>query len=92
MCFFDANGEKFDTIYDKLVKNRTKQAKKLGHDNFAALGHDHVRRNCYDKDMVENFRKQVKEYFVPFAQKLHEKRRNRLGVDKLSCIDYITIS
>ena len=36
---------------------------------------------------VENFRKQVKEYFVPFAEKLHEKRRNRLGIDKLSCID-----
>ncbi|PPK82736.1 M3 family oligoendopeptidase [Lacrimispora xylanisolvens] len=85
--FFEANGDKLDSIYDKLVKNRTRQAEELGHDNFVGLGYDRVRRNCYDKAMVENFRKQVKEYFVPFAEKLHEKRRSRLGIEKLSCID-----
>lgn len=85
--FFEENGDKLDSIYDKLVKNRTKQAEELGYDNFVGLGYDRVRRNCYDKAMVENFRKQVKEYFVPFAEKLHEKRRNRLGIEKLSCID-----
>lgn len=46
-----------------------------------------MNRNCYDKEMVENFRKQVKEYFVPFANKLHEQRRQRIGVEKLSYID-----
>ncbi|WP_077609214.1 M3 family oligoendopeptidase [Clostridium sp. Marseille-P2415] len=86
-AFFEANGEELDSIYDKLVKNRTKQAQELGHDNFVELGYDRVKRNCYGKDMVENFRKQVKEYFVPFAEKLHERRKNRLGLEKLSCID-----
>lgn len=32
--FFEANGDQLDSIYDKLVKNRTKQAQELGHDNF----------------------------------------------------------
>jgi M3 family oligoendopeptidase len=73
--FFESNGEELDFIYDKLVKNRTKQAKEMGYDNFLELGYYRMKRNCYDKDMVENFRKQVKEYFVPFAEKLHDRRK-----------------
>ena len=36
---------------------------------------------------MERFREQIRTYFVPFTQKLHEKRRKRLGVEKLSYID-----
>lgn len=86
-AFFEANGEELDSIYDQLVKNRTKQSKELGYDNFVELGYYRVMRNCYGKDKVENFRKQVKEYFVPFAEKLHEQRKKRLGIEKLSCKD-----
>lgn len=85
--FFEANAEELDRIYDKLVKNRTKQAKELGYDNYLELGYYRMNRNCYDKAMVENFRKQIKEYFVPFAEELHERRRERLGLEKLSYID-----
>ncbi len=86
-AFFEANAEKLDEIYDKLVKNRTKQAKDLGYDNYLELGYYRMKRNCYDKAMVENFRNQIKQYFVPFAERLHERRKNRLGLDKLSYID-----
>lgn len=85
--FFAANGDELDRIYDELVKNRTKQAKALGYDNYLELGYNRLRRNCYRKEQVESFRKQIKEYFVPFATKLHEKRRERLCLDKLSFID-----
>ena len=50
-----------------MVKNRTEQARQLGYENYVELGYYRMNRNCYDKEMVENFRKQVKEYFVPFA-------------------------
>lgn len=86
-AFFAENSEAFDTIFDKLVKNRTEQAKRLGYDNYLELGYYRMNRNCYDKTMVENFRKQIKTDFVPFAEKLHEKRRVRLGLEKLSYID-----
>ena len=86
-AFFQSHAAELDEIYDKLVKNRTEQAKQMGYENYIKLGYYRMNRNCYDKDMVENYRKQVKEYFVPFAEKLHEKRRRRLGVDKLSYID-----
>ena len=86
--YFLSVTEEIDEIYDKLVKNRTKQALELGYENYVELGYYRMRRNCYDKAMVENFRKQVKEYFVPYANRLHERRRQRIGVEKLSFIDH----
>ena len=85
--YFLSVTDEIDEIYDKMVKNRTEQARQLGYENYVELGYYRMNRNCYDKEMVENFRKQVKEYFVPFANKLHEQRRTRIGVDKLSYID-----
>ena len=86
-AFFEENSEQLDTIYDKLVKNRTKQAQELGYDNYLELGYYRMNRNCYGQKEIENFRKQIKEYFVPFATKLHERRKKRLGLEKLSFVD-----
>lgn len=85
--FFLSHEKELDEIYDKLVKCRTKQGKLGGCENFTELGYYRLNRNCYDKDMVKTFRDQVKKYIVPFAEKLHEKRREILGLDKLSYID-----
>lgn len=85
--YFLSVTDEIDEIYDKMVKNRTEQAKMLGYDNYIELAYYRMGRNCYDKDMVANFRKQVKEFFVPFASKLHEMRRQRIGVEQLSYID-----
>jgi M3 family oligoendopeptidase len=85
--FFAANAQTLDEIYDKLVKNRTAQARALGYGNYLELGYYRMCRNCYGREEVEAFRKQVKEDFVPFAEKLHDRRRQRLGLEKLSCID-----
>ena len=85
--FFETNADKLDEIYDKLVKNRDAQAKALGYDNYVTLGYYRMQRNCYGKDEVENFRNQIKKDFVPFAEKLHDRRRQRLGLEKLSYID-----
>lgn len=85
--YFQSVEEELDEIFDKLVKNRTAQAKKLGYDNFIDLGYCRMNRNSYGKDDVENFRKQVKEVFVPLAEKMHDNRRKRLGLEKLSYID-----
>ena len=85
--YFLTVSDKLDEIYDKLVKNRTAQAKAMGCDNFVELGYRRMNRNSYGRQDVENFRRQVKEVFVPFAEKVHEIRRKRLGLDKLSYID-----
>ncbi|RDY31314.1 M3 family oligoendopeptidase [Lachnotalea glycerini] len=85
--FFEENADELDDIYDKLVKNRTRQARELGYDNYLQLGYYRMNRNCYDIKMVESFRNQIKKYFVPFAESLHNRRKERLGITKLSYID-----
>jgi M3 family oligoendopeptidase len=82
-AFFKANEDKFDQIYDDLVKI----AKKLGYSNFVGLGYTRMNRIDYDAEMVANFRKQVAEHIVPVAAKLKEKQKKRIGVDKLSYYD-----
>ena len=86
-AFFEENGAKLDEIYDKLVKNRTSQALAMGYENYLELGYYRMMRNCYGKEEVEAFRRQVKEYLVPFAEKLHQRRRERLGLEHLMYYD-----
>lgn len=85
--YFMTVTDEIDEIYDLMVKNRTAQAKMLGYENYVELGYYRMNRNCYDKEMVANFRRQIKETFVPFAEKLHEERRKSIGVDKLKYFD-----
>ena len=85
--FFAVNQEELDELYDKLVRNRTQQAQKLGYENYLTLGYYRMQRNCYDRNDIAVFRDQVKQHIVPFASKLHERRRRRLGLDHLSYID-----
>jgi M3 family oligoendopeptidase len=85
--FFKEHEEKFDDIYDQLVKVRTKIAQKLGFKNFVELGYARLGRTDYNAEMVAKFREQVKEYIVPVAVKLRERQRERIGVDKLKHYD-----
>ncbi len=85
--FMSSIEAQLDDIYDKLVKNRTAQARAMGYENFVELGYYRMYRNDYGKKEVEAYRRQVKEVFVPFAGKLHERRRQRLGLDKLKYYD-----
>ncbi|WP_246943942.1 M3 family oligoendopeptidase [Bacillus pinisoli] len=85
--FFAENTEQFDEIYDKLVKVRTKIAKKLGYDNFVTLGYDRMLRTDYGAEDVKRFRDQVKEFIVPLATKLKERQRERIGVEQLYYYD-----
>lgn len=85
--FFYNNMEQLDTIYDKLVKNRDKQAKTLGFENFVELGYYRMNRTDYTKDDVKNYRDQVLENIVPLTLKFNEKKRKRLNLDKLYIYD-----
>lgn len=79
--------DEIDDIYDRMVKNRTAQARMLGYENYIPLGYLRMNRNSYGQEQVENFRRQVKEAFVPFVSKINEKRRESIGVDKLTFYD-----
>ena len=85
--YFLSVTDEIDDIYDKLVKNRTEQAKKLGYDNYVELGYNRMQRNAYRRAEVENFRKQIKESFVPFVCEIQEKRKAQIGVEELKYYD-----
>jgi M3 family oligoendopeptidase len=85
--FMAENEEKFDRIYDDLVKVRTKIARKLGFSNYVALGYARMSRTDYSAEMVANFRNQVLEHIVPVATKLKERQQSRIGVDQLLYYD-----
>lgn len=85
--FFRENEEKIDEIFHKLVQVRDKMAKKLGYKNFVELGYIRMNRSDYNPEMVENFRKQVKDYIVPVASDLYERQKERLGLDSLKYYD-----
>lgn len=85
--FFDSHREELDTLYDKLVKVRDAQAKKMGLPNYIPLGYDRMGRNCYTAKDVAAFRYQIAEDMVPIVAKVKEAQRRRIGVEKLAFYD-----
>lgn len=85
--FFDSHREELDTLYDKLVKVRNAQAKKMGLPNYIPLGYDRMGRNCYTAKDVAAFRDQIAEDMVPIVAKVKEAQRRRIGVEKLAFYD-----
>lgn len=85
--FFDENRAELDEIFDKMVKNRTEQARKLGFNNFVELGFVRRGRNCYSAEDVACFREQVVRDLVPLVQKIRAKQAERIGVESLTFYD-----
>ena len=86
--FFSQHETKFDEIYDKLVKVRTKIAQKLGYKNFVELAYFRMSRTDYDAQKVAVYRYQVLKHVVPLAAKLRERQKDRIGVDSLKLYDW----
>ncbi len=85
--FYAENEEKFDNIFDKLVKVRHKIAKKLGYNNFVELAYVRMMRSDYDSNMVKNYRNAVEKYIVPLAESLKLRQKQRLGLKTLKYYD-----
>lgn len=85
--FYEDNEEKFDDIYDGLVKVRDKIAKKLGYKTFTEVGYMRMNRLDYNEEMVANYRQEVLKHVTPIVTRLHEKQAKRIGVDKLEAYD-----
>ena len=85
--FLDEKSSQFDDIYDKLVKVRTKMAKKLGFENYCELGYYRLGRTDYDKHMVANYRNQIKKYVLPLVNKIYQAQAKRLNIDEMKNYD-----
>lgn len=85
--FFDDHQAELDELFDKLVKNRTEQARLLGHENYLQLGYDRLGRNCYGPREVAAFRDQIARDIVPVVAKIKADQAARLGLDALKYYD-----
>lgn len=79
--WFYEHMNEFDEIYDKMVKVRTRMAKKLGYENYVQLGFDKLGRTDYTPNDVKKYRKQIYESIVPVAQELFEKQIKRININ-----------
>lgn len=85
--FYAGLEDKLEEIFDKLVKNRTQQAKNLGFSSFTELGYLQQGRTDYGKEEVASFRAQVKEVLVPACDELYRAQAKRIGVDAIYAYD-----
>ena len=86
-AFFESHRVEFDTLYDKLIKLRNAQARKLGYKNFIGMGYDRLGRNCYGQAEVSAFREQIKKHIVPIVARNKQAQSLRIGVDALHLYD-----
>lgn len=80
--------DKLDEIYDKLVKIRTRIAKKLGFDNFIPVAYARMDRTDWDLKDARIYREQIAKYVVPFAQELYRAQSERLKIKDMKNFDY----
>ena len=85
--WFADHRQRLEDIYGEMVGLRTAMAHKLDYENYVGLGYANMNRTDYGPDEVANFRRQIREYIVPIAQRLYERQRERIGVDKLRFYD-----
>lgn len=85
--FFKENEEKFDIIYDRLVKIRNEIAVTLGFENFVELGYLRMGRSDYNKNDVKKFRDHVLNYIVPLSNDLRSKQAKRINADDFKYYD-----
>ena len=79
-AWYKDHQQDLDRIYDELVRLRATMAKKLGYENYVAMGYDCMIRNCYDQADIERFREAVRTYLVPLAERIYQEQAKRIGV------------
>lgn len=85
--FFEENMDKFDEIFDKMVKTRHNIAVKLGYANFIELAYTRMHRSEYNSQDVQSYRNQVLKYIVPLSVELRKRQAKRLGIDDFKYYD-----
>lgn len=86
--FYATNDKALGDIYDKLVKVRTKMAKKLGFENYLGLGYLRMGRLDWDKNDVKKYREQIVKHIVPLANKYRKLQVQRIGIEDPKYYDY----
>ena len=86
-AYLDSVADQIEDIYDRLVKVRTKMAKKMGYPSYTELGYLRMTRFDYNAEDVAGYREQIREAVTPLAGKLLQARFRRTGIKKPEVYD-----
>jgi oligoendopeptidase F len=70
-------------LYTKLIHIRNRQALNAGFANYRDFKFEELGRFDYTKEDTFRFHEAVREYVVPLVNRINEKKRKKLGLDKL---------
>ncbi len=84
---YEGASAELDNVFDELVAQRVRIAKKLELPSYTEYGYLSMHRLDYGPADVEAFRNQIVENVVPVCRKIFENQAARLGVDKLRFYD-----
>ena len=79
--------DQLDSIYDDLVKVRTRMARKMGYENFIEMGYYRMGRIDYNREMVAVFRDNVRKSLVPVISDMKRGVANALGIKDMKFYD-----
>lgn len=79
--------DKLDELYDKLVKVRTRKAKKMGFTNFVEMGDIAIQHIGYGRKEIAVFRESVLRDVVPTLTRLKAELAKKLGIDSIHLYD-----
>jgi len=80
---YESISSELDEIYDEMVALRTEMAKTLGFESYTDMAYLKRRRFDYGRNEVHAFHEKVKKYITPACERLYDKQRQRLGLEKL---------
>jgi len=78
-----ADREKIEGIYDELLELRKAIAKEAGFGDYRSYIFEARERFDYTPDDCLRFHDSIAEHVVPLAREIQERRRRKLGVDRL---------
>ena len=84
---YESISGKLDARYDELVSLRVAMAEKMGFKSYTDLAYLNMERFDYGPEQAAAFRRQIREIVTPAVEKLRERQRKRLGLDRLFFYD-----
>ncbi len=75
--------ETLNTLYSQLVEKRQQVAKNAGFANYRDYKFKELGRFDYTKEDCYQFHEAVKQHILPLVEHIYEKKKKKLGIDKL---------
>ena len=75
--------ETLNTLYSQLVQKRQQVAKNAGFENYRDYKFKELGRFDYAKEDCYQFHEAVKQHILPLVEQIYEKKKKKLGLDKL---------